>query len=1062
MKRRILFILLILGMCMTALPQRAMTVTAAEGSHSHDGIVFEEWTDTERLPNIPGNYCLTTDIEMPTDYNWNAPIGETNLCLHGHNISKPKIGKGGSAIGIGAFNYMYDPSRIPDPTTLNIFDCSEENPGTISGWNGPIYVRDGTLTTYNVNIHSDRDDNIIYLADNTSGTVTINGGKISSNSDNDGTAVITSKCARCSVTINGAEIVGYNGILNSGKLTINEGTVITANGGSALTNCTYLGDGDDDEYGYGDVLILGGSFTSDGDTIVNNGKMIISGGTFTSYEDCGIYNVEAYDDGVFDYAEGDLTLVEGTVTIRAARNGIYNDGNLKMSGGDVRGGGTYFSLFNSSLGRAEISGGTILHTNTDCVKNMGELRISGGTLKSEKGAGVYNVGGTLNVSGGNISGSSYGIYHGNNNKPSDPAAFILSGDPVITGAKADLNILRDKYITIIGKLSGTDPYSLAMTSPGVFTNSTDAENNDPEHFTSTIDGYGIIKNEDNQLALAMKTYTITYDRGEKGAGAVEAQTKIHDTDIELSSDEFTRRGYKQTGWATMDEGEKVYELGETYTENASVTLYPYWELTHEHEWDEGEVTKAPTEKSEGEKTYHCSGCDETKKEVLERLPSGPGNVEKETQSGDNAPDVDLAMDVEEMADIVFTDEDQQAVEDGKDIKLLLTVENADNNVDEDDRQRITEGASNYTVGQYLDIELLKVVTDKDQNEETSNITTTARPIRIVIVIPESLKSEKFREYAVVRLHDGETALLKDLDENPNTVTIETDRFSTYAMVYIEKVVETPPSGGSGSSSTGWPQTTPGTTPGSSSTETPDDPSSEDPAETPDDPSSEDPAETPDDPSSEDPAETPGENSGDDKDQKVGLIPKLKVTQKGKKLQVKWGNVAEADGYFVYVQYCGKDFAKKPTKIVKNASVTKVEIAKIDGKILKLKKSFKVYVAAYKIIDGERVVVRKTVCGHIAGKENNKYTNAKNVKVTKSKITLKVGETAKIEAKTVRVDMKKKLLLNGHCKKYRYKSVDNSIVKVSKSGKITAVEKGTCSIYVFAQNGRAQKIRITVK
>lgn len=43
-----------------------------------------------------------------------------------------------------------------------------------------------------------------------------------------------------------------------------------------------------------------------------------------------------------------------------------------------------------------------------------------------------------------------------------------------------------------------------------------------------------------------------------------------------------------------------------------------------------------------------------------------------------------------------------------------------------------------------------------------------------------------RSFAVLRVHDGETVLLPDLDNDKNTVTIETDRFSTYALVYSDK------------------------------------------------------------------------------------------------------------------------------------------------------------------------------------------------------------------------------------------------------------------------------------
>lgn len=138
------------------------------------------------------------------------------------------------------------------------------------------------------------------------------------------------------------------------------------------------------------------------------------------------------------------------------------------------------------------------------------------------------------------------------------------------------------------------------------------------------------------------------------------------------------------------------------------------------------------------------------------------------------------------------------------------------------------------------------------------------------------------------------------------------------------------------------------------------------------------------------------------------------------------------------------------------------MSKLDGKKLNLKKNFKVYVTAYKIVNGKKVVIKKSMKGHIVGKNNRKYTNVKKVKVSKSKYTLNAGKTAKIKAKTVLVDKKKKPLSKAHGKKFRYKSTDTDVAKVSKKGKIIAKGKGTCIVYVFAQNGCAKKMKVTVK
>ena len=53
-------------------------------------------------------------------------------------------------------------------------------------------------------------------------------------------------------------------------------------------------------------------------------------------------------------------------------------------------------------------------------------------------------------------------------------------------------------------------------------------------------------------------------------------------------------------------------------------------------------------------------------------------------------------------------------------------------------------------------------------------------------MPDSLKNTdaaKTRTFAVIRVHNGKAELLADLDDNADTITIETDRFSTYAVVY---------------------------------------------------------------------------------------------------------------------------------------------------------------------------------------------------------------------------------------------------------------------------------------
>ena len=75
---------------------------------------------------------------------------------------------------------------------------------------------------------------------------------------------------------------------------------------------------------------------------------------------------------------------------------------------------------------------------------------------------------------------------------------------------------------------------------------------------------------------AATTYTVTYNPGTNGTGTASTATKIEDLPLTLAGESFTRTGYTQTGWATVDGGEKVYDLGAIYEENAPITLYPVW------------------------------------------------------------------------------------------------------------------------------------------------------------------------------------------------------------------------------------------------------------------------------------------------------------------------------------------------------------------------------------------------------------------------------------------------------------------------------------------------------
>lgn len=188
---------------------------------------------------------------------------------------------------------------------------------------------------------------------------------------------------------------------------------------------------------------------------------------------------------------------------------------------------------------------------------------------------------------------------------------------------------------------------------------------------------------------------------------------------------------------------------------------------------------------------------------------------------------------------------------------------------------------------------------------------------------------------------------------------------------------------------------------------------------------------------------------------------LKVTSNADGIKVSWGKVADADGYIVYAAYCGK--SNKKVKTIKDADVSEFVITELNGKALNLKKNFKVLVKAYKLIDGKKVVLGKTLTAHIAGCDSKKYSNPKAVKLLSgSKLTLTTGDSFAIEAKTVLADKSKKSLSDSHAKEFRFASNNTKIATVDAEGNITAKKAGKCYVYVYARNGFTKRITVVVE
>ncbi len=457
------------------------------------------------------------------------------------------------------------------------------------------------------------------------------------------------------------------------------------------------------------------------------------------------------------------------------------------------------------------------------------------------------------------------------------------------------------------------------------------------------------------------------------------------------------------------------------------------------------VEKEATEKEPGRRYKICETCGIKIYQTIEPLGASidpyAGKIEKEVDVLPGAPDTVLNNSREELAQSILTPEEIAEVENGTDAKIWLEVA-PDVDIAEEEKAQVQKVAEE-SVGAgaevtYFDASLFKQV----GNGAKTIIHEPGRPVSVTIVIPEDIRNKDVlmvRNYHIIRLHDGKTDLIEGTyKEESAEFTFETDKFSVYAICYKDSPKQATPGG---TAEPGTPTPTPGGTaePG---TPTPEPGGTTEPGT---------PTPTPEMPSREE--QTKNE---------LTLNAKVKVSQSGRKIKVSWGKLSDADGYDVYVQYCGKKFTKKSITAVKSGKTTKVTVKKVNGKPLNLKKNYKIYVLAYKLADGKKITLGKTITAHIVGRKNTKYTNVKAVKVKKSSYRLKKGQTAQIKAKTVLVSPGKKQLSNAHAKQFRYAATNKKVATVSKKGKIKEVGKGTCTIYVYARNGYAKKIKVTVK
>ena len=171
---------------------------------------------------------------------------------------------------------------------------------------------------------------------------------------------------------------------------------------------------------------------------------------------------------------------------------------------------------------------------------------------------------------------------------------------------------------------------------------------------------------------------------------------------------------------------------------------------------------------------------------------------------------------------------------------------------------------------------------------------------------------------------------------------------------------------------------------------------------------------------------------------------------GTSVKLRWTPVDGAAKYQVYGAVCSETPVRLKTVSGETTDWT--------SKSLKRATSYKYYVVALDEA-GKKIATAPII--HVVT-NGSKYGNPEQLTLTSdAAITMtKGGKVANVLTELTASPAEKEPLT--HIAALRYRSDDKTVAKVDKDGVITAVNKGTCTVYVIAQNGLYQAVTVTVE
>lgn len=680
----------------------------------------------------------------------------------------------------------------PDSVVDNTF-------GTISGGTigGPISgsdrttVRGGTVASALIDENAVLDKPAAVTGDTTNKGIIKDPQEIDGTLKNDGKIIVDGPG---STDINGSvtnredgEIaIGPGGTVTvqppAGSLT-NDGTITIADGGSLIiAGDDEKGDGrfenngtvnNDGNIGGGGVIDNDGTIDSGPtgtigpDSTVDNGGGTVSGGTIEDGTTIsgGTITGEVKNEGTIDGGtiDKDGTVTGGDYTGKVTNDGtvtnpdnidgeLVNDGTVNITPGP-----TTIGEDGSVINNGEINigpGGELI--NDGSIENNGTINNEG----TIKGDGTIDNNDTIDNTGGLIEGQEIDNNDG-----------TLGGGEIGTGTVVEGGVIKLPLVNN-GQING-----------GGFDDS---------------DG-GSLSGTGSQKCL------VTFDVD--GRCARPGNAVVDKGDCVPLPTQPKASGYSFGGWFA----DYAYQTRWDFTADTvqdSMSLYAKWTKLPDapgtdtpapgagtEAGEEGEDGKAPTgpgswangtDGTEGVATPDETGdgipAVSTKENWETSLGEGGIRLTIVTREGETS--IVTVADTRQLILGVLSKAELERVRAGELAEIEIDVQHVFDTVSTADKDRIDQAVEEFAaaleglqLGAYLDISIRCRVGD-----DWRPVTEMNEEIELTIDIPEELQAND-ATYFIIRLHEGYTVLLHDLDDDATTLTLRSRLFSTYAIVY---------------------------------------------------------------------------------------------------------------------------------------------------------------------------------------------------------------------------------------------------------------------------------------